>query len=168
MKKCLLIFCLLLALPVHASAENRVFKVGGTSMLPTLKPGDRVTVDTSYYQTHPFECGHLVAIKFSTRKRPMVKRIIALSGDRVKINNGRIIISGKAPDGSGCNRTRDIAPGSGKILAIQLKRYDNRVPAKTLIVSGDNRENTFDSLDYGIISKNQIIGRVLPDSSSRR
>ncbi len=163
MKTCLYIFCLLLVLQVEAGAENRVFKVGGTSMLPTLRPGQRVAVDTSYYQAHPFECGHLVAIKFSTRKRPMVKRIIALSADRVEINNNRIVISGTSPDGSGYKDTRDIAPGSGKNLAIQLKRYGHRVPPGTLIVSGDNPENTFDSLDYGIISKNQIMGRVFPD-----
>lgn len=163
MKTWLLIFCLLLALQVNASAGERVFNVGGTSMLPALKPGQRVTVDTSYYQAHPFEGGHLVAIKFSTRKRPMVKRIIALSGDRVEINNGRITISGRSPDGAAYERERDITPGSGKILAIQLKRYGNRVPPATLIVSGDNPANSFDSLDYGIISKTQIMGRVFPD-----
>ena len=163
MKRCLLIFCLLVVLQVEASAENRVFKVGGVSMLPTLKPGQRVTVDTSHYHAHPFERGHLVAITFSTRKKPMVKRIIALSGNRVEIKNSRIMISGTSPEGLGYNTTRDIAPGSGKILAIQLKRYGNRVPPGTLIVSGDNQENTFDSLDYGIISKNQIMGRVFPD-----
>ena len=62
--------------------------VVGDSMAPALRPGDSVRLDAS--PETALQRGDLVAIKFSTRERKMLKRIIALPGDKVKFIDGRL------------------------------------------------------------------------------
>jgi type IV secretory pathway protease TraF len=49
---------------------------------------------------------------------------------------------------------------SFKVLAMQLANFNNRIPKGQLIVMGDNSETSFDSGDFGVVSKRQLSGRV--------
>lgn len=134
--------------------------MGGNSMLPTLHPGDTVLVDTAYYSNKTFERSDLVAIQFSTRKGPMIKRIIAIPGDSVTIDNGRIHLNGKPLDEPYLSEQRILSLKSSKLLSQQLSRYNNHVPQNNLIVMGDNIEKSFDSGDCGFISESQVVGKA--------
>ena len=130
-------------------------------MLPTLKPGDQITVDTMAYTSNVVKRFDLVAIQFSTRSRPMVKRVIAIPGDNVTIENNRMTIAWKTTDCPDCRVIKPISQKAGKTLFLQLKRYNHLIPKGSLVVLGDNHENTFDSMDYGLISTGQVLGKVM-------
>ncbi len=129
-------------------------------MLPTLRSGDTVFVDPAYYTEKSFKRNDLVAIQFSSRKRPMVKRIIAVAGDSVTINNGRIHLNDIPLEEPYLSGPRILSPKAAKLLSLQLSRYSNRVPKANCIMMGDNTKNSFDSGDYGFVSESQVVGMV--------
>ncbi len=134
----------------------RWLKVNGSSMQPTLNPGDRVQWDADYFQTHSPQKGDLVAIKFQSRKRMMVKRVLAIPGDHVEMASGRLSVNGAKP------RTLSGKSSRSRVLSLQLKRYGNRVPENNFLVMGDNTGRSFDSADYGFVSYNQLAGKIIP------
>ncbi len=138
---------------------SKSYTVSGTSMQPTLNSGDNIQVEEGYYKNHPVTRGDLVALKFQSRNRPMVKRVVAVAGNSVEIKNGKFWINGRAPTEAWI-KNRNIAHNKLKILKIQLKRYGNRIPNGQLIVMGDNSKNSYDSGDYGMVSISQLSGRV--------
>ena len=54
------------------------YVVAGRSMVPTLFPGDRVLIIRDAYIKQQPQRGEIIAIRFKTRPRPMVKRLIAI------------------------------------------------------------------------------------------
>jgi len=153
-------------LPALAGAagagQGREMTVAGSSMAPTLLPGQKVFVDPGYYDGHPPARGDLVALAFKTRERLMVKRVIALPGDRVEIRDGRLWRDGGALEEPYLAEPRLLAAKVGRLLALQLWRNGGRVPPGHVIVLGDNTAGSFDSGDYGSVSLDQIVGRVTP------
>jgi signal peptidase I len=159
MGKYLIILATLLALAVPVWADDgdtasKSYTVSGSSMEPTLKPGDKVLVEEGYYKNNPVLRGDLVAIIFPSRNHPMVKRVAAVEGDRVEIKQGNLWINGIALNDE--NGSQDKL----KVLAMQLANFKNRIPKGQLIVMGDNSTSSFDSGDFGIISERQLSGRV--------
>jgi len=153
MKTCKIFIILLLLLPVpfsHARAEGRIYRVAGSSMTPTLLPGDPVVVT----DVKNLERGNLVAIGFQQAAHPMVKRVIAVAGDRVEIVEGNLRVNDE--------RVRKIDPGKWVITMKQLSRYGGRLPAGTLLVLGDNPENSRDSRRFGLVAVHQVAGKVFP------
>lgn len=144
-----------------ATTQSKSYTVSGNSMQPTLNSGDNIQVEQGYYANHPVQRGDLVALKFQSRNRPMVKRVVAVSGDSVEIKNGKFWINNQSPTETAL-KNRSISHSKLKVLKIQLKRYGNRIPNGQLIVMGDNTKNSFDSGDYGLVSKSQLSGRVKP------
>ncbi len=135
---------------------HRSLVVNGSSMHPTLKTGDEIQLDANYYQSHSPQKGDLVAIKFQSRNRMMVKRVLAVPGDLVEIASGRLSVNGEKP------RTISGKSSGSRVLSLQLKRYGNRVPENNFLVMGDNSGRSFDSADYGIVSYNQLAGKIIP------
>ena len=136
----------------------RVLTVAGVSMQPTLNPGDKVRLVAAAKQ--PFKPGDLVAVKFKTRERMMVKRVIATAGDEVRWRNEQVFVNGERLLIDGWPEDRRIPQRAWKLLGIQLKHYNNRVPPNNLIVMGDNSRNSFDSGDFGMLSTSQIAGHI--------
>ena len=132
--------------------------VSGISMQPTLDPGDKVRLITEL--DRPYKKGDLVAVNFKTRERLMVKRIIALEGDEVKRIDDVVHVNGHPLAIPGWPADRRVADRQWKLLGIQLKNYDNRVPGNNVIVMGDNTERSYDSGDFGMLSLSQIAGLV--------
>jgi signal peptidase I len=108
-------FAVTLAVVVSAALLLRGFVVelyfvSGPSMLPTLSPGDRLVVNKLAYGLKlPFSQRRVGAktpkrgdvIVFRTRElgrpgatRPLVKRVVALPGDRVAFQDGRPVVNG--------------------------------------------------------------------------
>jgi nickel-type superoxide dismutase maturation protease len=82
--------------------------VSGTSMRPTLEPGDWLLVDPDAYRRRPPRPGELVVAPDPRwPDRVLVKRVAALEGD------GRVLLAGDAAEASTDSRTFGaIEPGS--------------------------------------------------------
>lgn len=134
----------------------RIIGVVGSSMLPTLTNGDLLLVQSIGY-THPQQGDVVVLTKESFMDEPIVKRIIAVGGQRVDIDYDAGTVS---VDGEVLNEPY--------ILETMLPiRYEGMtsvvVPEGSIFVMGDNRNNSSDSRSYalGCVDERYIIGRVL-------
>ena len=80
----------------------------------------------------------------------VVKRLIALPGDVVEIDNGDVSVNGETLDESYvADENRDA--GSGRW----------QVPAQKYFVMGDNRDSSCDSRAWGAVDESIITGRVV-------
>jgi signal peptidase I len=77
------------------------YYIPATSMLPTLKVNERVIVDKTAYQSASPQRGDIIVMQPTKRlkqenfKDKLIKRIIGLPGETVKINQGKVYINGR-------------------------------------------------------------------------
>lgn len=173
----------LLLMSVFRSAVADYNSVPTGSMLPTIVPGDQITIDKLAYDLKvPFinhslvriaepKRGDIVVFESASAQMRMVKRVIGLPGDRVEMVNNKLRINGKALSyqltNKQANSINELLPQ--RPHAIQLEQpegtvYDSFsevvVPKDQYLVLGDNRQNSADSRVHGFIPREEIIGRA--------
>jgi signal peptidase I len=124
--------------------------VDGSSMEPTLRDRDRLWLDKLTYRFREPERGDIVV--FDTPQGRYIKRVIALPGEQVWSENGRVYVDGRRLQE---DYVKDIIRRGGDIP----KRT---VPEGAVWVLGDNRNNSDDSRGtVGFLDIDRIVGRVI-------
>ena len=121
--------------------------VKGDSMNPKYKNNDFMFLNKIIYSFKPIRRGEVIVLKY--KNNDLIKRIIALPNDKIKVENGKLYINNKEVKENYINSYT----ASYDFDEITLK--DNEY-----FVMGDNRYNSYDSRNFGTITKNNIIGRV--------
>jgi signal peptidase I len=138
------VFLILLAINYEVI---RFYVVVSDSMEPTLQIGDRILVDSS----GSYGRYSIISFRDPTRAHDpdeiLVKRIIGIGGDSIRLRDGELIINGEYQYSP--NVTSDI---------INWPDVNIEVPPNHVFVLGDNRNNSFDSLNFGPIPEEKIIG----------
>lgn len=172
---------ILLAAPLIALfLTNFVFQsyeVDGPSMLPTLNDNDRLIVTKTgktwanitgkdYIPAR----GDIVVFHKqglysydSELDKQLIKRVIALPGERVVVNNGILLVfNDEHPDGYQPDKEADY----GDSITTTPGTAEFTVGEGQVFVSGDNRTNSLDSRDFGPINSDEIVGvlavRIFP------
>jgi len=146
-----ILISILILIPSLALCAERTYTVAGHSMEPALMPGDRVVV--APLDDRPLERGELVAISLKGMHTPMVKRVVAVKGDALEIRENALFVNNE--------KINNIDTGRWASTIKQLEHYGWRVPENNLFVLGDNPENSRDSRRLGLLSLDQISGRVV-------
>src|SRR5580704_17550366 len=72
-------------------------RVEGTSMLPRLEDHDRLFINKFVYRISAIHRGDVVVFHYPRDPdKSYIKRVIALPGDRIVIEHGRVFLNGKA------------------------------------------------------------------------
>ena len=142
---------LLLALLVRTSLF-RIYAIPSSSMSPTLQPGDRILA-TLYHGLGSLprpERGDVVVFRsLSGTEELLVKRVIGMPGDLVELREGHLFVSGHAlPE-----PYLRLKSTSGVIVP-QI------IPADCYFVLGDNRPNSFDSRNWGVLPARLLVGHA--------
>ena len=153
----------------------QAFFIPSPSMLPTLEIDDRVLVSKIAYRFNGPQVGDVIVFDspFSTdssqdplwvratrnvleavgvrtaRVEDLIKRVIAVGGDRLEIRDNRVIVNGiplDEPYLTAGYRMRDLSPFY--------------VPADHVWVMGDNRDNSQDSRRFGPVPLEDVVGRA--------
>lgn len=126
--------------------------VDGDSMEPGLSNGNMVVFNRL---AMAYEKNDIIIFQSPADREVLIKRVVAVAGDvvNIDISTGTLYINDAAQDNtkvSGKTYPRGGGPG-----------YPYTVPAGTVFVLGDNRENALDSRDFGVIATKDIIGKVV-------
>ncbi|HEY4725288.1 MAG TPA: signal peptidase I [Actinomycetota bacterium] len=125
-------------------AQLEPMLVKGGSMRPTLGPGQRIAVAPL---VRPPARGDLVVLR-SPRHLEVVKRVVGLPGERVRLVAGRLEV-----DGQSVPEPYLAGPTSSGELDLQLG------PAEYLVL-GDHRAASTDGRDFGPVGADALVGRV--------
>ena len=130
------------------------FYVKGQSMEPNFYEKDYLIIDEVTYRFREPERGEIIVLKSPVSTDFYLKRVVGLPGERVKVENGKVIIYNDAnPKGIILNETylSSISTSGSVSFTLGDDQY---------FVLGDNRGASFDSRSFGAISRSAIIGRV--------
>ena len=119
-------------------------------MEPRIHSGEFVLINTLAYRVGAMRHGDIVAFEHdSPTPQTYLKRVIGLPGDRVSIDRGAVSIDGKPLD-ERYVRYRD-AQSHAAVT----------VPPAGVYVLGDNRANSDDSRNWGILPMRDVIGKAI-------
>ena len=126
--------------------------VDGSSMQNTLQNGQHLLISDLFYEA---KRGDIVVLQSSDIdiKTPIVKRIVAVGGDRIKMENGIVFVNGKAIEEKyvldGCHMS-----------AVPNDFPETTVKKGHVFVLGDHRDRSSDSRVFGEIDERCILGKV--------
>jgi len=136
-----------LFLAVNA-ATARV-RVESISMQPNLYEGQFVVVNRLAYRWANLEHGDIIVFHFPNNPtKRYIKRIIGIGGDLVSTNNGRVYVNGIPLDEPYLDSTPN---------------YEGewKVGPGEVFVLGDNRNNSNDSKNWGMLELDAVIGKAV-------
>jgi signal peptidase I len=124
-------------------------RVESASMEPSLSSGDVVLVVRAG-ATMGLDRGDVVTFTDPVDRRPSVKRVVGLAGDRVQILDAVLTVNGEAVDEPYADSAGVAGLYHGPVL----------VPDGEVFVLGDNRALSVDSREHGTLPLHEITGRV--------
>ncbi len=148
--KYLIVIVIILVLVIYVISLQQVV---GPSMQPTLKDGDILLLSKVHYVFFGVERNDVVALSYDDSKF-LIKRIIGLPGEKIEYKDNILYIDDKA-------YTENIYEG---MITDDFKLSDlghETIPEDMYLVLGDNRGDSLDSRDIGLIPKEDIIGKTL-------
>lgn len=90
--------------------------------------------------------------------KQLIKRVIALPGERVRVADGEITVFNKEhPEGFKPDKTLEY----GKVIPTTAGDIDVTLAKDQLFVCGDNRPDSLDSRTFGPINASQVIGKLV-------
>ena len=148
----------------------QAYKIPSRSMVPTLLVGDHLLVNKFIYGvkipvirktilpiTDPKRGDIIVFIYPEDRSKDYIKRVIGVAGDKIEIRNKKIYINDQ--------RYEDAYGIYSDPQILQDNVRDNfgpvTVPADSLFVMGDNRDESLDSRYWGFVSLPDVEGKAL-------
>jgi signal peptidase I len=127
-------------------------KVEGTSMLPGLDDQERIFINKFVYNFEPIERGDVVVFRYPRDpSKSYIKRVIAVPGDSVRIDNGQVFVNGR--------RLRE--PYVPAEFADDRSVSSTVVPRGSYYLLGDHRSSSSDSRDFGPVSQRYIYGKAV-------
>jgi len=137
----------------------RIVTVKGTSMFPNLEDKYRLILSSFMYQ--PKQGDVVVITHTDGLAEPIVKRVIALPGQKVDINydKGIVYVDGKALNESAYIKNGIThKPNSSD----PLLKFPQTVPAGHIFVLGDNRSVSEDSrfVAVGMVDEAYVLGKA--------
>src|SRR5437762_1819760 len=127
-------------------------KVEGTSMMPSLDDQERIFVNKFVYRIEPIERGDIIVFHYPRDpSKSFIKRVIALAGDRVRIEAGQVFVNGEPLD-------EDYVP---RAYADERSYPEMVVPDNGYFVLGDHRTMSNDSRDFGPVASAYIYGKAV-------
>lgn len=124
-------------------------RVDGLSMNPTLQHGEYILVSRLAYKMGEPERGDIIVFGRPTDQRQeLIKRVIGLPGETISIQNSEVMVNG--------------IPLEEPYIA-QSPIYDGEwtIGEGQLFVLGDNRNDSSDSHQWGLLPIENVIGKAM-------
>jgi signal peptidase I len=124
------------------------FRIEGPSMKPNLQEGQYLIINKIVYRLNPPGRGDIVVFHHPRNpKRDLIKRVIGLPGEAVEVRQDQVLIDGAALE------EPYVLHQGGRSIRLDLGPDD-------YLVLGDNRPNSDDSRNWGVLKRDQIVGKA--------
>ena len=130
-----------------------ITQVVGSSMSSTLQDGDVLILNKIKYRFTDIKRGDIISLEYADTKY-LIKRVIGLPGDTVLIRDNTLYINGEVYVENYLDE--------GLVyddFDLSSLGYDV-IPEDMYLVLGDNRPDSLDSREIGLITKDEVIGKV--------
>jgi signal peptidase I len=155
----------------------QAFKIPTGSMEPNLLIGDHLLVNKFVFAptlsnaerallpATDIRRGDIVVFKYpEDPERDFIKRVIGLPGETLELRDRRILVNGRAIDEPYAHylpRPQGFTGVDGASDDVRVRYGPVVVPAGSVFVMGDNRDNSQDSRYWGFLPKDNIKGKAL-------
>ncbi len=131
------------------NAVSARVRVDGFSMNPTLQDGEYVLVNRLAYTLGAPARGDIIVFSFPMDERQdLIKRVIGLPGETVTIRDGKVMING-------------VLLSESYIAQKPVYNGAWTVQDGQLFVLGDNRNDSKDSHQWGLLPVENVIGKAV-------
>lgn len=165
-----ILLAILLALFIRTFIVQ-AFKIPSGSMKQTLQIGDHILVNKFIYGVKiPFWAKTIIPVKIPERgdiivfkypkdpDKDFIKRVIGVAGDRIEIIDKQVYVNNELLNNVHAVHT------DPRIFPGEFNTRDNfgpvTVPADSLFVMGDNRDNSHDSRFWGFVDLEDVRGKA--------
>ena len=153
-----LVLLTVLGLASYLAISHFIFQsvqVDGQSMMPTLENSGTYWLNRLAYVRSEPQPSDIVALKDPRDNVMLVKRIIAMPGQSVYLDHGKVYVDSKPLDES-------YLPEKTLTFAYEKNESEFFVMGKNeYFVMGDNRNNSTDSRTFGAVPRQNILGKVI-------
>ncbi len=126
-------------------------RVEGTSMVPMLQDQDRLFINKLAYRVGEIHRGDVVVFEYPRdHTKSYIKRVIALPGDRLRIDHGTVIVNGHKLEERYVPARYADERSQGEMLIARGEYF----------VMGDHRSISSDSRDFGPVERPLIYGKA--------
>ena len=126
--------------------------VNGISMNPTINDKDRLVVNKIFFMKKNITRGDIIDFYVPEAKKYYLKRVIGVEGDIVEIKDNRLYLNGKM---------QNEPYVSTNVTSPHNQTTEWQVPKGYIFVLGDNRSNSRDGRDLGVVSRENIVGKII-------
>lgn len=124
--------------------------IPSASMEPGIVPGDRILVNKLAYRFWAPDRGDIAVFAYPRDpKRTFVKRVLALEGEKVELRDNQVFVNGQLV------KEPYLKPGDYPPFGPET------IPKENVFVLGDNRRQSEDSREWGLLPKNYLLGKAL-------
>lgn len=133
------------------------FFVRGASMEPNFHDGEYLVVDQLSYRFREPKRGEVIVFRYpQDHSQFFIKRIAGLPGDDVQVVDGHVVIRNSSyPTGVQLDEGQYLSPDVRTGGQMDVHLGDNEY-----FVLGDNRPASSDSRSWGVVNRDEIIGRT--------
>lgn len=134
---------------VGINAITARVRVDGTSMEPTLHNGELILVNKLAYKFSQPVRGDVIVFYFPRDpEQEYIKRLVGIPGDKVRVENGQLYVNDQLVD-------------EPYIAAPPNYPGEWVVPVGQFFVLGDNRNNSYDSHNWGSVPGEYVVGKAV-------
>ncbi len=121
------------------------------SMIPTIAINDHLFINRVPFYFRDPKPGEIVVFH---QDKELIKRVIAVPGDTLDINDGDVYINGERLDEPYLNE-----PNSTFSFMMDDVKFPIEIPEDRYFLMGDNRNNSEDSRYFGMIDRDAIYAK---------
>lgn len=126
-----------------------IARVQGNSMNPTLKNNDLLLYSKINNKYSRFD---IIIIQIDNKY--VIKRIVGLPGESIEYSNGKLLVNKK-------NVIETFKTTKTNDFVLHNVTSYRVIPKNKYFVLGDNRQDSYDSRNYGLIDISDIKGKII-------
>lgn len=153
----ILILAVVIIVPIRYFLIQPFF-VRGASMEPNFHDGEYLVIDELSYRWRQPSRGEVIVFRYPNNHAEFfIKRIVGVPGDTIHVEGGQIVLQN-------ATYQQGVVLDESPYLPIGVRtggQQTVQLGADEYFVLGDNRAASSDSRQWGILRKDEIVGRAL-------